>query len=79
MKRQKKTTKQQSVAPLVATVTSAAATEFDLNPFYERLLEMQEQKPSAFNNLSAATRLAVQAYVKAKQAFWKPEANKTAA
>jgi len=52
---------------------------FELNAFYERLLEMREQNLSAFNTMSNATRLAVEAYIKAKLNFAKPRADKAAA
>ncbi len=42
--------------------------EFEINPYYEQLLEMREHKPAAYRVMSAATRLAVEAYVKAKEA-----------
>jgi hypothetical protein len=42
--------------------------EFELNPYYEQLLEMREKKPAAYKVMSPATRLAVEAYVKAKDA-----------
>ncbi|MGH9943600.1 MAG: hypothetical protein ACRD9R_14740 [Pyrinomonadaceae bacterium] len=45
------------------------ATGFEVNPFYERLLEMQHINPSAYQTFSAATHFAVAAYVKAKQAM----------
>ncbi len=44
-----------------------AAGGFEPNAFYERLLEMREQNPSAFHSMSAATRFAVEAYTKAKR------------
>ena len=40
---------------------------FAANPFYERLLELRETKPAAYRTMSNATRLAVEAYVKARQ------------
>jgi hypothetical protein len=47
-------------------VKETGAADFEVNPFYENLLEMKEKKPSAFKNLSPATRFAVEAYLKAK-------------
>jgi hypothetical protein len=41
---------------------------FEINPYYEQLLEMREKKPAAYRVMSSATRLAVEAYVKAKEA-----------
>jgi hypothetical protein len=41
---------------------------FEVNFYYEQLLEMREKKPAAYRVMSAATRLAVEAYVKAKNA-----------
>jgi predicted DNA-binding ribbon-helix-helix protein len=58
---------------------ATSTVNFELNPFYERLLEMKEERPAAFNNLSAATRLAVRAYIKAKQTSSETKARKTAA
>ena len=49
-------------------VAPKARVEFELNPYYEQLLEMREQKPAAYRVMSAATHLAVEAYVKAKRA-----------
>lgn len=45
-----------------------SSVEFELNPYYEQLLEMRENKPAAFKMMSAATRLSVDAYVRAKEA-----------
>lgn len=55
------------------------APAFEANAFYERLLEMREEKPAAYNTLSAATRLAVEAYVKARQSVARPESGRVAA
>ena len=44
------------------------AVSFEINPYYEQLLEMREKKPAAYRVMSAATQLAVEAYVKAKSA-----------
>ena len=44
------------------------AVGFEVNPYYEQLLEMREQKPAAYRVMSAATHLAVEAYIKAKAA-----------
>ncbi|HEV2915156.1 MAG TPA: hypothetical protein VGX92_17900 [Pyrinomonadaceae bacterium] len=46
----------------------AGAVNFEVNPFYENLLEMRERKPAAFRNLSPATRFAVEAYLEARRA-----------
>ncbi len=63
----KRKNKSQTVArpPLKETATG----NFEVNPFYENLLEMKERKPAAFKNLSPATRFAVEAYLKAKHAL----------
>lgn len=54
--------------------------EFEINPYYEQLLEMREKKPAAYKVMSAATRLALEAYLKAKEsAAEKPPATKAAA
>jgi hypothetical protein len=47
-------------------VKGKSVVGFEVNPFYEQLLEMREKKPAAYNVMSAATRLTVEAYVKAK-------------
>ncbi|HEY0321263.1 MAG TPA: hypothetical protein VGC66_09935 [Pyrinomonadaceae bacterium] len=60
MKDQRKVKKERTVTK------EKSAVGFEANPFYERLLELREQKPAAYNIMSAATRLAVEAYVKAK-------------
>ncbi|HEX8174829.1 MAG TPA: hypothetical protein VF543_06905 [Pyrinomonadaceae bacterium] len=52
---------------------------FEVNPYYERLLELREEKPAAYRVMSAATRLAVEAYVKAKEAASVAVAAKAAA
>jgi hypothetical protein len=52
---------------------------FEVNPYYEQLLEMREKKPAAYKIMSAATRLAVEAYVKAKVAASVEVATKAAA
>lgn len=52
---------------------------FEVNPYYERLLEMREQKPAAYRVMSAATLLAVEAYIKAKEAASGDVATKAAA
>ncbi|HKS30432.1 MAG TPA: hypothetical protein VJS44_21580 [Pyrinomonadaceae bacterium] len=59
--------------------TRKGAIGFEVNPYYERLLEMREQKPAAYKVMSAATRLAVEAYVKAKDAASTEVARKAAA
>lgn len=61
------------------TVKGQSAPGFEANPFYEQLLEMREQKPAAYNIMSAATRLAVEAYVKAKNSASGHSAAKAAA
>lgn len=71
MKEQRKTKKDRGEAK--------AAAAFEINPYYEQLLEMKEKKPSAYNIMSAATRLAVEAYVKAKGAATDNPAAKRAA
>lgn len=60
MKDQRKAKKERTV------ITEKSAVGFEVNPFYEQLLEMREKKPAAYNIMSAATMLAVEAYVKAK-------------
>ena len=55
------------------------AVGFEVNPFYEQLLEMRETKPAAYRVMSAATRLAVEAYVKAKEADSHHKATRAAA
>ena len=44
------------------------AIGFEINPYYEQLLEMREKKPAAYRVMSPATRLALDAYVRAKEA-----------
>ncbi|MCA1591979.1 MAG: hypothetical protein LC754_04865 [Acidobacteria bacterium] len=61
------------------TEREQGACGFEPNAFYERLLEMREENPSAFNTMSAATRLSVEAYIKAKLNFTGAKANKIAA
>lgn len=56
-----------------------ATVDFEVNPYYEQLLEMREQKPAAYRVMSAATRLALEAYVKAKDAASVQLATKAAA
>ncbi|HEX8707228.1 MAG TPA: hypothetical protein VF723_03115 [Pyrinomonadaceae bacterium] len=77
MRETKKNSKQGNTEPVGQK--PAAAPGFEVNSFYEALLEMREQKPAAFKSMSAATRLAVEAYVKAKQAFNGQEVFKSAA
>ncbi|HEX8745904.1 MAG TPA: hypothetical protein VF717_01820 [Pyrinomonadaceae bacterium] len=55
------------------------AVGFEVNPYYERLLELRDEKPEAYRVMSAATRLAVEAYVKAKLAASVEVATKAAA
>jgi hypothetical protein len=64
IKEQKKTVK----AKEQAGVKAKATVGFEINPYYEGLLELREKKPAAYRVMSAATRLAVEAYVKAKAA-----------
>jgi len=52
--------------------------EFELNPYYEQLLERRERKPDAYRVMSAPTHLAVEAYVKAKDASFRQAARKAA-
>lgn len=59
--------------------TLKGAVGFEVNPYYEQLLEMREKKPAAYRVMSAATRLAVEAYVKAKGAASGDVATKAAA
>ena len=56
-----------------------SAVGFELNPYYEQLLEMREKKPAAYRVMSMATRLAVEAYVKARDAASEPAAARAAA
>lgn len=51
-----------------ATLKQGGRVKFEINPYYEQLLEMREKKPAAYKIMSAATRLAVEAYMKAKLA-----------
>jgi hypothetical protein len=60
MKEQRKAKKEQAGAK--------GSVGFEVNPYYETLLEMREKKPAAYRVMSVATRLAVEAYVKAKDA-----------
>lgn len=52
---------------------------FEINPYYEQLLELREKKPAAYKVMSTATHLAVEAYVKAKVAAVENKAVKAAA
>ena len=52
---------------------------FELNPYYEQLLDMREKKPAAYKMMSAATRLSVDAYVRAKEAASQGVTRKAAA
>jgi hypothetical protein len=61
------------------TVKAKNPVGFEVNPFYEQLLELRETKPAAYNIMSAATRLAVEAYVKAKDSASEHGAAKAAA
>lgn len=78
MKEQKRTNKTGTVS-LAGAKRSMGAVSFEINPFYERLLEMRDERSSAFNSLSAVTRLAVDAYIKAKQSSSETKVRKTAA
>jgi hypothetical protein len=49
-------------------LSAKGAVGFELNPYYEQLLELREKKPAAYKVMSAATRLALEAYLKAKEA-----------
>ncbi len=75
--------KQQKVKAVRRTArqpqTAASTGGFEPNAFYERLLEMREQNPSAFNSMSDATRFAVEAYTKAKRNVSEPQLSKAAA
>jgi hypothetical protein len=57
---------------------AASANGFESNPFYERLLEMKQNQPDTFKTLSAATRIALEAYIRAKT-FSTSEVSKAAA
>lgn len=57
----------------------ARGARFEINPYYEQLLEMREKKPEAYRVMSAPTRLAVEAYVKAKEAAAERKETKIAA
>lgn len=59
--------------------TLKGAVGFEVNPYYEQLLEMREKKPAAYRVMSVATRLAVEAYIKAKEAASGNVATKAAA
>ena len=61
------------------SVREAGGGSFEVNPFYENLVGMRERKPEAFKNLSPATRFALEAYLKARQAFTQPPISKRAA
>lgn len=73
MKDKRRAKRERASAPLKARV------EFEINPYYEQLLEMREQKPAAYKVMSAATQLAVAAYVRAKEAASNQQAIKKAA
>lgn len=64
MKNQRRTKKEDAPVAL----KRRKQVEFEINPYYEQLLVMREQKPAAYRVMSAATLLAVDAYVKAKDA-----------
>ncbi|MBC7910466.1 MAG: hypothetical protein H7Y30_08200 [Pyrinomonadaceae bacterium] len=57
---------------------AGSAIGFESNPFYERLLEMKQNKPDTFKTLSAVTRIALEAYIRAKT-FSTSEVSKAAA
>ena len=62
MKEQRKQRKEKEQA------VAKGAVGFEVNPYYEQLLEMREKKPAAYRVMSMPTRLAVEAYVRAKDA-----------
>lgn len=65
MKEELRTNKKRGALKEVSRKQTVA---FEINPYYEQLLEMREKKPEAYRLMSPATLLAVQAYVKAKEA-----------
>lgn len=71
--------KEKGKAKKETTTPIKSAVGFEVNPYYEQLLEMRENKPAAYRIMSTATRLAVQAYVKAKEAASSDVATKRAA
>lgn len=75
MKDQIKEKKKRARSPL----KGKSAVGFEVNTYYEQLLEMREKKPAAYRVMSMATRLAVEAYVKAKEAASSETARKAAA
>jgi hypothetical protein len=62
MKAQRKAGKEKGQSSAGVTVG------FEVNPYYEQLLELREKKPAAYKVMSTATRLALEAYLKAKDA-----------
>ncbi len=80
MKKHKKSTQHVKQKPAIRNDAEGNASgNFEVNPFYESLLEMRERKPEAFKNLSPVTRLAVEAYLKARQMSSAPEIREAAA
>ena len=75
MKDKRRAKKERVPAPLKA----GERVEFEINPYYEQLLEMREQKPAAYKVMSPVTQLAVAAYVRAKEAASNQQAIKEAA
>jgi hypothetical protein len=51
-----------------SSLKGKSAVGFEVNTYYEQLLEMREKKPAAYKVMSIATQLAVAAYVRAKEA-----------
>jgi hypothetical protein len=62
-----------------AHARAKGAVVFEPNPYYEQLLEMREKKPAAYKMMSAATRLSVEAYVRARDVASQGIARKAAA
>jgi hypothetical protein len=58
--------------------SAQGAPRFEVNPYYEQLLEMREKKPAAYKMMSMATRLSVDAYVRARDASLAQPAAKAA-
>lgn len=64
---------------IAAPPEAAKVVAFEINPFYERLLEIKDHRPEAYRVMSPAARFAVEAYIKAKQSCAELKDCKTAA
>jgi hypothetical protein len=76
MKEQKKNGKQ---ATALKDAKRQNFVSFEINPYYENLLEMREKRPLSFKLMSPATQLAIAAYIKAKQVSLTEDVRKAAA